>query len=125
MKKQTTPEIEKTKTEEHLKIILTDAEILTLGKEVATLIQNKGQLEKELDAVKKDFQFQISQKVSSIDHLSTKINNGYYFDKVACEITVNYTAKLKTTTRLDTGEIVRERTLTPEELQTKIFDESQ
>jgi hypothetical protein len=102
---------------ETLKCILTDSELQNYGLLAARHDQEVDQAELELTAVKSQFKNRIDAATSKRKELSAKINQGYEFRTVDVQIVKDYTNNTVTTIRQDTGDQVRQRTMTRQECQ--------
>ena len=102
---------------ETLKCILTNAELQNYGLLAARHDQEVDQAELELTAVKSQFKNRIDAATSKRKELSAKINQGYEFRTVDVQIVKDYTNTTVTTIRQDTGETVKQRTMTRQECQ--------
>ena len=109
--------IQTKKTRESLKCPLTEAEIAELGKQASRAGAAIRQKEAELQAVKSQFKAEIDKLVAERNECEGKINAGWEFRPVDCEIIKDYRENTLRVVRLDTYETVRERTLTAEERQ--------
>ena len=109
--------IQTKKTKESLKCQLSDKEILELGKQSARVGSAIRQKESELQAVKSQFKAELDKLVAERNELETKINAGWEFRTVDCEIIKDFRENTLRVVRLDTFDTVRERTLTAEERQ--------
>jgi len=110
------------KTKEHLKCILTEEEIKESGAQLAKSYSDITDLEEEKKSVVSDFKAQIDKATAEASLLARKIQNGYEFRNVGCEEIWDYDEKLVYVVRVDTGETIRSRVMTSEELQKKLFD---
>ncbi|MFH1953144.1 MAG: hypothetical protein ABIL06_16190 [Pseudomonadota bacterium] len=108
---------------EHLKCVLTEKEIKECGLSLA--LANSSVT--DLDAQKKKFNDQIKADISgheaTISKMASMIQNGYEYRQVECAIEKDFDSKVIRIIRLDTGEVVRETTMTADELQEKLFKE--
>ena len=65
-----------------------------------------------------DFKAKIDAKDSLISNLSNNVNNGYEYRSVDCEVEMDSPKKgMKTTTRIDTGEVVGTEKMTDADRQ--------
>jgi hypothetical protein len=102
---------------ETLKCILTDAELQNYGLLAARHDQEADPAELELTAVKSQFKNRIDAATSKRKELASKINQGYEFRTVDVQIVKDYTNNTVTTIRQDTGETVKQCTMTRQECQ--------
>lgn len=109
-------------TKEYLKCILTEDEIRDNGIALARANSEVATLE----ARKKEFNDQIKADVSAaeskISKLSMMLQNGYEYRDVECRLERDYENRKVTTWRLDTGENVKTRDMSPDEYQQRLFD---
>jgi len=100
-----------------LKCILTDGERLIYGAEQSAANSRRHRLEDELKSFKKQKDSEIAQ-CETVENLNAeRVNNGYEFRPVACEIQYDFDRKIKIWIRIDTGEIAKEDVISEEELQ--------
>jgi hypothetical protein len=106
-----------TKETLNVKCILTEDEKLAYGAELSAANSKRHRLEDELKSFKK-------QKDSEISHCETvenmnaeRVNNGYEYRNVTCDICYDFKNKVKTWIRSDTGEIAKEDIISESELQ--------
>ncbi len=102
---------------EWLKYTFTEEEKKKISEELA-----QGVVQKEsLELKKKDVVSQIKSEIDAIESrvhtLSRNINQGYEFRNVECEEIKDYETRKVKIYRLDTDEYVRDRNMTPDELQ--------
>lgn len=110
------------KHQDYLKYNFTEQEITDIAKELARENQNHAQIEQRKKEVMAEFKSQIEAAMSKIGRASALVNNGYEYRNIDCE--TRYHAPKENwcmTIRTDTGEIVKERKMTPEEMQ-EAFD---
>ena len=103
--------IERSRTRESLKCRLSDDEVRELGIQSARLGALIHQEEADLKAVKSQFNARIDKLTAERAEADTKINAGWEFRTVECEVVKDFTITTTRTVRLDTGELVRERTI--------------
>lgn len=106
---------------ETLKCILTETEILEISRRGSRAHAEILQIEEELQAVKSQFKFRTDTAIAIRTDCAQKVNNGYEFRPVDCEMVLNYDAATVLVTRLDTFETVSRRTMSREEMQRKLF----
>ncbi len=117
-------EITKTfKTTQSLKCQLTQDEILQAGLELAEACEMAGKLEDEKKAVVDQYKAKASMVDSTITIKRSLVQNRFDIRPVPCEEIHNLTSGTVKTIRTDTNEVLREREMTQEERQGKIFDE--
>ena len=126
-KKVQAAEIEKTNTTRRessrfLKYILTRDELHDLGNTMARKVTERDALEDEITST---YAAKINAAQAEAHQAARLIQNGYDMRQIDCEEESDFTHQTIRITRLDTGEIVEERTMTNYELQQSIFDEPQ
>lgn len=114
-------QIDLRKKNETLKCLLTADEIREAGENLARLISSIEDLESEKRSLMSDFKARIDSASAERDMLARKIGNRYEFRAVECEEIWDYDTKTVSVVRQDTGETVRERTMTADELQKGLF----
>ena len=113
--------IERSRTRESLKCRLSDNEVRELGIQSARLGALIHQEEADLKAVKSQFNARIDKLTAERAEADTKINAGWEFRTVECEVVKDFTIR---TVRLDTGEVVKERTMEAYERQQNLIREN-
>lgn len=110
------------KIKKHLEVKLTDEELKLISKNLAYENSQLEEIEDKKKSVNADFTNQITNSKASISILSRKINNGYEYRDIDCEILFHTpnTGK-KTIIRKDTGEAIEIIDMTQEEMQEPIF----
>ena len=109
--------IKTTKEHHSLKCMLTDAELLRHGDELATALDNLRSLAEEKESVVKGFKAREAVLDATIANQQLLVRNKYEYRVTDCELELNYTEQVAKVTRLDLGTVVRERKLTEEEKQ--------
>ncbi len=105
------------KTIQYLKYQFTKEEKADLADSLARGIGELEQKTLQKKDVVKAIDADIAKLESSVSLSATKVKDGYEYRNIDCIIAYDYEAKTKTITRIDTGEIVRESTMTNDELQ--------
>lgn len=101
-----------------LKVILTDAEKLSAGMNLADRNAEIDELENALKAVGTEYKMKIAAAESARSLLSSVLRSGYEYRPVPCTVTLGEPDEShKTITRNDTGEAVAVVGMTPEEMQ--------
>lgn len=113
--------IEIHKTRETLKCLLTEGELREAGSNLARQYSRVAELEDEKKSVTSDFKARIDHATVEASILARMIQNGYKFRTVDCETIWDFDSKTVSVVRQDTGETVRSRTMTPDELQEALF----
>ncbi len=102
---------------EYLKCLLTEKEKTELSARIAKAISDKASIEARLKEVTASLKAEIAKCDAEIADAALQINTGSQYKNVDCQIERNYRLGTVTITRLDTGEIIRERPMTAEERQ--------
>jgi DNA segregation ATPase FtsK/SpoIIIE-like protein len=116
MKKET-EHVERSEASRILKCELTQAELLTMGQELADAHSEHESITNELESIKAEFKGKIQAEEGKIGSLSAKIRAGYEHRQVKCATVKDWKSKTVTVTRLDTGAIIENRPMNQEELQ--------
>lgn len=99
-----------------LPVKLTLDEIRLRGQEVAALIKSADRLEFEKKEAADNFKAQIEACKLYVNKLTTEITEGQVWREVQIEEVKDWTTQQVQTVRMDTGEIVDIRPMTPKEL---------
>ena len=118
MTKAQQPEVRKVK--EFVRCELTEQELLECSKESARAYSSKARIESDLDGIKKRFKADLEKQENIIKNKSELINCGYEYRNIDCALTFDWAKGIKTLTRLDTGEVMKEMTIETHERQQKI-----
>ncbi len=105
---------------EYLKCLLTEKEKTELSAKIAKAISDRACAEAKLKEVSASIKAQIAQLDAEISEKALQINNGYEYRNVECRMDKDYRLGSVTITRLDTGEVIRERPMTAEERQMEL-----
>ena len=105
---------------EYLKCQLTEKEKTELSAQIAKAISDRASAEAKLKEVSASIKAQIAQLDAEISEKALQINNGYEYRNVECRMDKDYRLGTVTITRLDTGEVIRERPMTAEERQMEL-----
>ncbi len=105
---------------EYLKCQLTEKEKTELSSKIAKAISDRASAEGKLKEVSTSIKAQIAQLDAEISEKALQINNGYEYRNVECRMDKDYRLGSVTITRLDTGEVIRERPMTAEERQMEL-----
>jgi len=111
---------EETLIKEYLKCLLTEKEKTELSAKIAKAISDRASAEAKLKEVGASIKAQIAQLDAEISEKALQINNGYEYRNVECRMDKDYRLGSVTITRLDTGEVIRERAMTVEERQLEL-----
>lgn len=102
---------------ENLKVDLTPEEILAASREMARAVDELHDLEQQRKAAVETYKARIAQATAQVQVNSVLVRNGYEFRKVEVRCTLDYDRTWVTSVRLDTGEVVESRAMTPDEKQ--------
>ncbi|CAO0822447.1 conserved hypothetical protein [Desulfarculales bacterium] len=111
------PMMEVKETFETLPVKLTDMDYKDFGIKMGQANQDISKAEDELAAVKSQYKSRIDAAVAKRNEYSAIINSGCEYKKVDCHLVKDFQAGTITLIRLDTGEVVRTRTMGMEERQ--------
>ena len=104
-----------------MKVALTQAEILEQAEQMARAQQEGGQAEADLSSIKKQYAAKIEDAAAAINRAAGLIRDKFWFRAVKCERHLNYTTGRVVELRLDTMEVVCERSMTEDERQMEII----
>lgn len=108
---------------EQLPVRLTDGEIRERGEELAAKLEKQAEVTIEAKAKATAYKDVINELGTQINALAWKVNQGKENRAVDCREEANFTNRMAETFRMDTGEVVRSRPLTPAEMQRDMFAE--
>lgn len=109
------------KIKKHLRCILTDKELLGIGKELAESSNDLNQVENDKKRVVSDFNAKVAEKEAIIAQLSNKISTGYEYRDVDCTVTYHFPKEgFKEIKRNDTSELIETLEMTEAECQEEI-----
>lgn len=111
------------KTSEKLqcKCILTDEETLKYSRDMSSAKSKQSRFESELKSYTITKKAEIQEQETKVLIFSEKINNGYEFRDVECEIVYDFDIKIKRWYRKDTGEVEKEDIISDRELQEELL----
>ena len=107
----------RSKTREYLKYTFTEEELREKAREMARSVAEAERAEDEGKSFKKQIDSRVAQAQAQIRICSENIRSGYEFRNIECDKVIDYRKGICTVVRLDTGEIVHERPLRPDEAQ--------
>lgn len=113
------------KTTEFLRYHFTEEEKKDLAQVMAQSVIKIGELEKEKKAATSQFASDINQETAKASSAAQRIESGFEMRTIDCEKHYIYGANVVRTIRLDSGEKVKERTMTNAELQQEMFKEDE
>jgi len=103
---------------------LDDLQVLRKGEEIATKMVKYDAVEEEKKVLTKMLGDQMKDIRAEVSLLAKQISNRTETRSVKCTVELNVPViGTKRITRLDTGELVKEEAMTPEERQTNLFSE--
>lgn len=103
-----------------LKCHFTQDEMTEFRDNLANSIMDLSSIEDEKKSVMSDYTAKINEKKAMINRVASNIRNGYEHREVKCRIDYDFTRRVKTFAREDTGEIVQEEVITADECQVEI-----
>lgn len=102
---------------EYLRRNFTPEECLILGAKMSQAYMELAKVNEDLASIKADFKGRITNLEGEVSNYSRMLNAGYEMTNVDCVVTRDHDRKMVIITRMDTGEFVRERKMTIDELQ--------
>ncbi len=108
---------------EFLRYHFTEEEKRELARIMAQSVINARDLEEQKKAVVSQYTSQINEAVARSNSAAQKIESGFEMRTIDCEEHYIYGANVVRTIRLDSGEVIKERTMTNAELQQEMFKE--
>ena len=102
---------------EFIKYLFTETEKKEIASEMAQKIANLQQAEDDKKAIMSDYKSQIDGIQAGINSAATKLTNGYEMRSTKCQVVPNYPKKVWEYIRVDTGEMVKEKNMTSNDLQ--------
>lgn len=101
-----------------LEVRLTEEELKGFGKQIAGAIAKRTRIENELEDFKSQKKAELTAVESIITQCSQLLNSEKEFRLVECKVEFDWKGKgTKTTTRMDTGEVIRSEGISNEERQ--------
>jgi hypothetical protein len=110
---------------ERLKCFFTNEEKQELGSQMAEAVSRRIEHDKALKSVNASIKSDIAKEDAVISGCSEKIRSGYEFRNVECQNIKDFQNEKILTYRMDTGQIIRERKMDPEEMQKDLFREEE
>ena len=110
------------KSIEKLPVELTAAELAARADELASLFADHAQVELEFEQRKQAHKSRVSAILSRQSELARELREKEVPRDVEVETFLNFDAGVAEITRLDTGELVRTRALSIDELQLRLLD---
>lgn len=115
--KVTAPGIKERKYEKLLKCPLTDKELIETGDALAQALHHLSSVNGELDAIKADYKGKVKAAEADIEQHRNRMQNKFEMRPVECIEVKNFADRKLIAMRLDTNEIIEERSLRQDELQ--------
>lgn len=113
--------IEREEVINFLRCDFTDSERMEIAKSLTMQMYERESKQEEFDSIKKQYNGELSTLENEIKGKQRLVHDGYEFRPTPCQIERDYNTKTFTATRLDTGEIIEQRSLRPGEMQRKLF----
>lgn len=107
---------------EFIKYVFTEPEKKDIANEMAQRIVNLQQAEDDKKAIMSDYKSQIDGIQAGINSAATKMTSGYEMRSTKCQVIPNYPKKVWEYNRVDTGELVKEKNMTSNDLQMEFED---
>lgn len=101
----------------NLECVLTDTEKLAYSKEMAAAVLSRTRAEENLARYSKQMKSEICDHGNTINLISDKLNTGKELREIECSIDFDTKRKEKVYYRMDTGELVKRRKMTAQEMQ--------
>jgi hypothetical protein len=111
---------EKRRYPENLQVHLTDAELLAVGREQAAALTRRNKHEEALNTFKAQIKADVGREEETIRKCTSMLESGMTWRDVECVEQHDFDRSVVTITRLDTGELVRERVMTEAERQMEL-----
>lgn len=109
------------KTTKKLPVRLSDDEVIERGKQLVENIRKTGKAESEREAENKKRKAEIEALELITSKLVDIVEKGEEDRDVECELKKDFERGVVTVVRLDTGEVVETRPMTPDERQEEMF----
>jgi hypothetical protein len=106
-----------TREKVNVKCILTDEEKLKYGQEVSRALVDRAQAEADMKSFSAEKKAEIAGFDARIGGISGKINNGYEYRDIDCDVHYDWIAKEKRWINRETGEIVKDDIISEKDLQ--------
>lgn len=107
---------------EFIKYVFTESEKKDIASNMAQKIVTLQQAEDDLKAIKSDYKSQIDGIQANINSSATKLTSGYEMRSTKCQVFPNWPKKVWEYIRVDTGEKVKEKGMTSNDLQMEFDD---
>lgn len=123
--KTTEDNIRRVNTTEYLRYHFNEEEKKDLAQHMAQNVIKAQDLEGKKKAVVSQFASDINEAVAKSNSAAQRLESGFEMRTIECEEVFIYHRSTVQTWRLDTREMVKERTMTQAELQQKLFPEEE
>lgn len=111
-----------TNTTRYLRVNFEVEEVVAMREKISQNLQEINRKKEALAAVNRQMKGDISLLQQETSLLADKSNAGYEMRNVECSLKSDWKKKTITVTRKDTGEIVEDRPMRADELQTDAFE---
>ena len=112
---------EKNYSEEWVKYIFPTDEKKEIAAELAQKVIELQHVEDEKKAIMSQFKSRIDQTQAAVNGAASKLSSGYEMRNIECEITSDYENKVFNYHRTDTNELVRQKKMSQDDLQKKLY----
>ena len=107
----------------HLKVPLTQDEIVETADKLAQSLGEIKAIETELDSIKSQFKSKLKELEGKADGYTGKVRDKYEIRKIDCIEVMNNTIGNVVEMRMDTKKIINERNLTADERQGRLWED--
>jgi hypothetical protein len=116
-------QLKTTRETRHLRVALTDEELLLAGQKLADELRKLRGLEAEAASVSKSYKAKIAEVEACLEVTRGLVHDRYEIRPVQCVNVLDYTDVRARTYRTDTGDIIEDRKLSEDEKQSTLpFD---
>ena len=119
------PKVKKHTFTKSLKVQLTNEEILLAAESLAKTLDELGALEDDKKSLAESFKAKITEAEARTTQYKAKVRDKYEWRPVDCEEVMDSETGTVVATRLDTKEIIEERSMTYDERQGSLFTEKE
>ena len=109
--------IDRVETSRNLRVELTQDELLEAATRLARAQQEISEAEDRKKEINEQIKAEIAAATAEAQREGSKIRNGYEYRDVACMKRLDYAVNSVTITREDTGEVIEDRAMRPDERQ--------
>lgn len=107
---------------EFIKYVFTESEKKDIAAGMAQKVVTLQQTEDDLKAIKSDYKSQIDGIQAGINSAATKMTSGYEMRSIKCQVVPNWSEKNWEYIRVETGELVKRKKMTSDDLQMEFDD---